>query len=260
MSAAPFPNPLPPLTQESESDLRASIVKHGVLIPAVEDQHGRVLDGNHRKRLAGALGVEMPPPVVVHSRDDDHAREVAVELNVARRHLNIEDRRRLVAGLRADGKSTRAIAATVGVNHSTVVRDLSRGADAPPERVAGEDGKTYPAAKPVKTLKNPATDPQLKYLAKLCRKHGEDMPDMPISKAKARKLIDRLKNGPPPLAAGPFVAKLQKLVADAEDAVPLGPEFEPALALAVRLVQALNVGAVNGFTPDELQALVDAGG
>jgi DNA-binding transcriptional MocR family regulator len=45
--------------------------------------------------------------------------------------------------------SQRAIAGALGVNQSTVARDLRRGeASASPEHVAGLDGKSYPATRP----------------------------------------------------------------------------------------------------------------
>lgn len=59
------------------------------------------------------------------------------------------ERREVVGRLRAEGLSTRAIASAVGVDHSTVVRDITAtGADAPVERpdtVTGLDGKTRKA-------------------------------------------------------------------------------------------------------------------
>lgn len=59
--------------------------------------------------------------------------------------------RSAITELRSQGMSTRAIAAAVGVDHSTVVR--SGGADAPPAsvRVTGTDGRPYPATRPAAT-------------------------------------------------------------------------------------------------------------
>jgi hypothetical protein len=52
--------------------------------------------------------------------------------------------------MRAEGKSYRDIGQQLGVQHSTVLRDLAndeqeRGADAPPDFITGRDGKAYPA-------------------------------------------------------------------------------------------------------------------
>lgn len=138
----------PALDPATEAALRSSIQSHGVIVPAVIDQNGRTIDGHHRRRIASDLGVECP--VTVHEvHDEDYARQIAATLNTDRRHLSIEDRRRIVADLRAEGHSTRAIADATGVDHSTVVRDINRGgAPAPPETVKGRDGKTYPTSRP----------------------------------------------------------------------------------------------------------------
>jgi len=44
---------------------------------------------------------------------------------------------------KSPGKSNRAIAAEIGVDHKTVAK--ARGDNSPPERVTGKDGKSYPA-------------------------------------------------------------------------------------------------------------------
>jgi hypothetical protein len=72
--------------------------------------------------------------------------------------LTAARRKEAIAELTASGMSTRATAAAVGVDHSTVVRqgqqDRSPGAnapgedEAPPVRSKGLDGKSYPAKKP----------------------------------------------------------------------------------------------------------------
>lgn len=52
--------------------------------------------------------------------------------------LGREPRRELVATLTETGMSTRAIAPIVGADHSTVVRDIARGASAPPQTPSPE--------------------------------------------------------------------------------------------------------------------------
>jgi hypothetical protein len=44
--------------------LRASIRTHGVLVAVVRDQHGRIIDGHHRERIAAELGVACPVETV----------------------------------------------------------------------------------------------------------------------------------------------------------------------------------------------------
>lgn len=136
----------PSLDPATEAALRASIERFGVLVPVSVDQHGQVLDGHHRRRIAGELGVDCPV-IVRNVASDDEANEIARTLNTDRRHLSPEDRRRMVEALRTDGHSLRAIAGALGVDHKTVHRDLQRtGEHAPvPERVVGLDGKSRPS-------------------------------------------------------------------------------------------------------------------
>lgn len=143
----------PALDADTDAALRASIERWGVLVPVAKDQHGRILDGHHRDRIARELGIDYP--VDTHEvGSDEHARALAATLNADRRQLPPDVRRRVVAQLRDDGHSTRAIAEAVGVDQSTVVRDdhTQADTDAPasvsaPEVVQGRDGKTHPAKK-----------------------------------------------------------------------------------------------------------------
>lgn len=136
-----------------EDALRASISRFGVLVPVVTDQHGTVIDGHHRARIAAELGVDHRTDVVTVASDDE-AREVAITLNADRRQLDPDQRREAGAALRAAGHSERAIAAALGVSQPTVHRDLagdsreSPAAPSGPERVQGTDGKSYPASRP----------------------------------------------------------------------------------------------------------------
>lgn len=56
------------------------------------------------------------------------------------------ERREIVGRMADAGMTTRAIASAVGVDHSTVARDLAGVANATPR--TGLDGKTYPASRP----------------------------------------------------------------------------------------------------------------
>ena len=141
----PFAN----LDAATEAALRASIVRFGVIIPVVKDQHGRILDGNQRARIAGELGVTFDE-IIVKVADEDEAREYARTLNEDRRHLTPDQRREVVGALRSEGHSLRAIAGAVGVSEPTVRRDVAIASpDAiKPERVIRQGGGTYPASRP----------------------------------------------------------------------------------------------------------------
>jgi SAM-dependent methyltransferase len=144
----------PPLDPAAHAALWASIERHGVLVPVVKDQHGRILDGHNRARIADELGIDYPTNRVTVT-DDEHAYELAGTLNLARRHLDAAQRRRLAADLRAEGHSLRAIGRALGVSKSQVQNDLdevSSSGHLPPERVTGADGKSYPATRPARTV------------------------------------------------------------------------------------------------------------
>jgi ParB-like chromosome segregation protein Spo0J len=137
----------PALDPATEAALRSSIERWGVLVPVAKDQHGNILDGHHRSRIADQLGVKYRVDIHVVS-DADEAAEIARTLNTDRRHLDPAQRREMVAELRSQGHSTRAIAGAVGVDAKTVRNDLLGGDISPPDTVVGADGKRYPSTRP----------------------------------------------------------------------------------------------------------------
>jgi hypothetical protein len=70
------------------------------------------------------------------------------EFGGARLPIPKADRSEVVALLRAEGMSTRAISSAVGVSVGTVHADLSGVQNRTPDAVVGADGKTYPAQQP----------------------------------------------------------------------------------------------------------------
>jgi ParB-like chromosome segregation protein Spo0J len=145
MSPAPFQlfRPLPPAIG---SALRASIERFGVLVPVVRDQHGNVLDGHQRVRIADELGLKYPVNVI-EVADEAEALEIARTLNEDRRAMPKVERLPVEVALREEGHSLRAIAGVVGVSVGTVHEDLSGVQPRTPEAVTGRDGKSYPARK-----------------------------------------------------------------------------------------------------------------
>ena len=97
--------------------------------------------------------------VVVPSYDKD---DLARTLNFDRRHLTVEQRRSLVAELRAKGTSIRGIAKATGAPKSVVADDVKQLSGAgqlkEPAKVKGLDGKTR-TAKPRKAPAKPKTAP-----------------------------------------------------------------------------------------------------
>lgn len=143
----------PALDSATEAALRASIERFGVLVPVAVDQHGHILDGHHRSRIAGELGVDYRRDII-RVESDDQAREIALTLNTDRRQLEPEQRREIVAALREQGHSLRAIAGAVGVSDMQVRRDLSGATSVAPDWVIGRDGKQYLAKPTVLPAKN----------------------------------------------------------------------------------------------------------
>jgi ParB-like nuclease domain len=138
-----------------EDALRASIERFGVIVPVVRDQHGQIIDGHHRARIADELGVKYRADTVTVA-DEDEAREVARHLNTRRRHLSGEQLREHIVMLaqRATASgvgelSQREIAQVAGVAPSYVNKVLSDPqvftSEHLPEARRGADGKVYPA-------------------------------------------------------------------------------------------------------------------
>jgi hypothetical protein len=160
----PFQKLLRALSTDERNELKASAealgIHHAILVYD-SDEYGPdcVIDGGHRLAIAAELKLDVliqRLPV-----DDETAAEMAIDLNECRRQLTLEElseerRKRIVqvAALRAEGNSTRAIAAAVGKSQSQVIADLKKateqGCSVEPERVKCLDNKTR-TAKPKKS-------------------------------------------------------------------------------------------------------------
>lgn len=146
------------LPSHIEDALRASIERFGVLVPITVDQHGNLLDGHHRKRIAEELKVPFDR-LKRWCEDDDERREIARTLNADRRQLSEEQRREVAADLRQQGHSYRAIGGALGVDERTVRRDMERSTAAgaavdEPDRITGLDGKSRPSRRPQVLTRN----------------------------------------------------------------------------------------------------------
>lgn len=137
------------LDPATEAALRASIDRFGVIVPVLTDRQGNIIDGHQRARIATELG--RPYTTLARTvESEEEAREIARSLNEDRRAMAREQRLPVVAELRQQGHSERAIAGAVGVSKAQVHRDLqSIGSPEPmPERVRTADGRSYPARRP----------------------------------------------------------------------------------------------------------------
>jgi ParB-like chromosome segregation protein Spo0J len=120
---------MPPLSTEEYAGLREDIAAHGVLVPITVDQHGVIIDGHHRAKIAEELGISCPRAVREFANDDER-HDAALGLNLKRRHLNREQMRELIAVEfeRTPEASDRAVARRLGCSPSTVgaVRRVSK--------------------------------------------------------------------------------------------------------------------------------------
>lgn len=159
---------LPPAV---ESALRASIDRFGVLVPVAKDQHGNILDGHQRARIADEVGVKYPVNII-DVADEAEALEIARTLNEDRRAMPKAERLENVAALTAEGFSARTIADALGVSHVTVLKDRAEIGNELPisDRVKRRGGGTYPARKQPK----PPADETLRLAAEINRQRIED--------------------------------------------------------------------------------------
>jgi hypothetical protein len=120
----PYALMLPGLTDAEYRALKADIAEHGILVPVIVDQDGRVLDGVHRVRIAAELGIDVPVSRMGHMTEN-RKMHLAVGLNMRRRHLDADRRRELVHKLYRERYLTvREIASITGWSKTTVHRDL----------------------------------------------------------------------------------------------------------------------------------------
>lgn len=163
--------------EDFEADLLASQgnrdpITYRVLGDAGTGLTREYLDGRNRARSCLKLGLPLAELMVFVP--DEEVRAYISSKNLHRRHLTAEWRRGQVAELTRQGLSSRAIAAAVGCDPKTVLKDqqaiaaaaVDTGAAAAmptslpgkqlPEKVLGQDGKEHPRHKdrPEKPRKN----------------------------------------------------------------------------------------------------------
>lgn len=142
---------LPALPPDQLEALSANIAVNGVIIPILVDSDGPrrgIIDGNYRKQISLEHGYDCPE--IVHpGLEEDEKRTLARALNLARRQLNTDQKRQLIADqLReAAGRTDRWVSKMLGVHHVTVAsvrRELeSVGQIIQQDWRVGTDGKQY---------------------------------------------------------------------------------------------------------------------
>jgi N6-adenosine-specific RNA methylase IME4/ParB-like chromosome segregation protein Spo0J len=138
---------MPPLSAAEHAELKADIEARGVLVPVEYDETGEILDGHHRVAICAELGITEFPRVVRIGLSEAGKLTHARQLNLARRHLDREQKRELIAQqLRETPQlSNRLIARDLGCDDKTVaaVRDeMESSAEIPQlDRTIGADGR-----------------------------------------------------------------------------------------------------------------------
>jgi ParB-like chromosome segregation protein Spo0J len=175
---------MPPLSEEEYEALKASVARHGVETPVVEDAAGNLIDGHYRVRAWRELrdaGHDIPDyPRTVRSdlETDAEKRELAWRLNMQRRHLNQGQKREAIAAKLKETPewADSRIAELLGVDGKTVrsVRDsLEQSNELPKvDTLVGKDGKHYP--------RNQTRDPGAR-LTKVSLSPERKLSVMPIS-------------------------------------------------------------------------------
>lgn len=115
--------------EEALSDLKASILEHGILQPLVVTELGKgkfeLIAGERRLRASRALGLEKIPVVVRPHADDQQKLELALIENIQREDLNpVEEAKAYQALMKDFNLRQEDIAGRVGKARSTVANAL----------------------------------------------------------------------------------------------------------------------------------------
>lgn len=146
---------MPDLGSDDFAALKADIADRGVLVPVEYDEAGNILDGHHRVQACKELGLSEWPRFVRKGLSEEEKRTHARQLNLARRHLNQDQKRQFIADDLKDnpGRSNRQVAQGLGVDDKTVGsvrRALEATAEIPQlDKTLGADGKER--RKPIRT-------------------------------------------------------------------------------------------------------------
>lgn len=175
---------MPPLLPSELSALRESIEAHGVQVPVLVDEHGTIIDGNHRDQIATELGIDCPREVRTGLTEADK-RALAISLNRDRRHLTRSQVQELVAqSVKADPHlSDREHGRRTGVDHKTaaVIRGQLAERGEIPHLATRTDslGRHQPAAKPDRAAQAVESYPELQHY----RDKGDDRHAVRIAEA-----------------------------------------------------------------------------
>ena len=169
---------LPPLPPQEYAQLRDSIRERGVLQPLLITADHVLIDGHESWKSIQELGLTKYPLRGVGNLSDAERKELAIRLNVERRHLSRAERQRLLEMIltEAPAKSTRDVADLLKIGKSTVSRTrqkvMAGVPNGTPGRINGRDGKTYHY--PATSVENPSV---ARIAGQILNELGEDAPE-----------------------------------------------------------------------------------
>lgn len=155
---------MPDLSDEEFQSLKEDIRERGVLVHVEYDEDDNILDGYHRVRACNELGIKEWPSVVRAGMTEEQKRTHARKLNLARRHLNQEQKRELIREqLKETPKlSDNQIAKMLGVSWETVNNQrkilIRKGQVLESRTSKGADGKEYPRERETPKQSPPAKE------------------------------------------------------------------------------------------------------
>ncbi|MBW8040313.1 MAG: ParB/RepB/Spo0J family partition protein [Planctomycetes bacterium] len=185
----------------------------GILAQIIIDEDKHVIDGAHRLRAAHKLGLKTIPTLVVPGLSEDEKYELALALNLHRRHLtplelaqiakkNKKLLPKLAIRLRQKGQSYRQIADALGVSHQhvrnmIVKATVNKNTVDLPDIIEGRDGKKRSAK--VKPKAIPAvyvnTSREIQRAAEACHTAGADrFPNKIIPLKQAERIAKKKAN------------------------------------------------------------------
>lgn len=226
-----------PLPLDIEGALRASIQRFGVLVPVMRDQHGDILDGHNRQRIADEL--EIPVPETTIHVEEGERELVARTLNAVRRQLTAKDLAEQITYLSDQGHSTRAIAGALSIGKTTVHRAVTDAAPSPSgtvERVTGLDGRSRPKKSLTKAQKEERNN-TIDDLIESGMSEADVATAVGVAASTVHRIRTRHDNDPAPASYEAEVNAAGEVLADAfgqgiirEDASDID-ESDPRLAL-----------------------------
>ena len=185
---------MPSLSAEEYAELKEDIRQRGVMVPIEYDENGNVLDGHHRLQICAELGITDFPKVIRAGMTEEQKRTHARKLNMARRHLNREQKQELIREQLRETpeKSDRQMAGSLNVSPTTVGtirRQMEdEGQLSKLDSSIGADGKERPRQvdrKPLEPVRyDEPDDDELEYYT------PQNIPDSKPEEADNEKVIE----------------------------------------------------------------------